>query len=628
MKQLLFPYSPKPGESLIGAFAEALHDHRIRSIRTGIEGGGFSLARPGSLQMASDDQIASIASVMRSDTAKLKAAAFRPTVARDRIALGDLELPRAIFDLERRWIGPCELLEGGFHRADWLNLLLPYCPRSLEQLVDRCPVCGPLAWRITRGVANCDQCGEAIPPSSAPGLEPELTGPYRFAADLMSLSGDVGAAAASRLPETIQPFSRSALCDLIIRAGVVFGTQRDGHALVDLTAKPAAELAAVVATGVRLIAGWPRSVREAVGTRTEEMGSDLAAYDRLRVDLRWMTQGSDEARQMIAIAFPTLDGRTAKPFAGDRRYYTATQTNMKLWTNSSELEALRDAKALAVEKLPSKVRIRARYDADDVDALRVALDRGVRPGSAASELDVPIYALGQFVDAGRLELCDAPGVRILRGVQILKYSVAALKAELQGSISGREPSATCVPVRRLVAAYPGEKPWGECVELLIKRKVMLYATEAAFSIRDLLFEPSDIPALRCADEAVGRDPTGIERLPLRDAYEVLGAPEEEAIAAIRSSGLEIISEGRGKSVCRGDLRRLFSKIAFTGEVALHEGSSPISTFHRLSRLKIPRVHGAWSRSALLERGMVKPLPRNSGHPASTYSFDEGSASFR
>lgn len=620
MKRLLFPYAPDPSESLIGAFAGALHDHRIRSIRTGIEGAGFGLARPGSLQMASGDQVAAIANLMRCDLAPLGATAFRTTASRDRIALGDLELPRAIFELERRRIGPRELKGRNIHRADWLNLLLPYCPRSLEQLVDSCPTCGPLGWRVTRGIANCDDCGEAVPQSAADDLASNLTGSYRLAANLMSRDGVLGAEAVSTLPHAIQAFARSSLCDVMVRVGVAFSRRRSGNALVDVIAQAPAEIAAVIASGARLIAGWPGSIKDEVRIRTDAMEGDLVAYDRLRVDLRWTGSGSQESRRLVEMAFPTLDGRTADPFADDRRYYSATQTNTKLWTDSGQLERLRKHGVIGFDGLPSQRRLRARYYADDVDALRIALDEAISLGSAASELDVPICALGQLVETGRLEMSGIPGVRTLRGVQISKSSVRKLIAQLMSITSNGESPAACIPLRRALAHYPGEKPWGECVEMLIRNKVTLYASRGGFSLRNLSVHPDGLPTLRCADGAFELDPTGIQRIPLRDAYEALGAPEAEAIVAIRSARLEILIDGRGKSICRRDLHRLIAEIAFTREMVSPDGASAIAMFHRLKRLRVPRVHGAWSRPVLLSHGMVKPLAMPSTRqPGSTRS---------
>lgn len=474
------------------------------------------------------------------------------------------------------------------------------------------PTCGPLGWTVTRGISRCELCAETVPPSGEDGLAEDMVGPYRFAADLMSRRGDVGSAATSRLPEAIQSFSRSALCDVMIRAGIVLGMRRSGHALADVLTKPAAEIAAVVVAGGRLIAGWPRSAKDEVRDRIDGMGRDLIGYDRLRIDLRWIGRGSEEGARLAALAFPTLEGRTAKPFAGEKRYYTATQTNTKLWINSSELKLLREAEAVGFEELPSNRRLRARYDADDVDGLRAALDEGIGPGSAASELDVPTYALGQFVRAGRLNICKAPGVHVLRGVPISKRSIQALIAKLRCDGGDIAPPEEWIPMRRLLTSYPGEKPWGECVELLFDGRVKFHVGTGPFSVRNIRVDPTDLPMLRVVGTGVERDPTAISRLPLREAYEVLGAPDEEAMVALRSAKVEILVDGRGKSVGRSELHGLVGEIAFASEVVTLGGASSIAIFHQLSRLKVPHVHGAWSRADLVMRGMVKPASAADG----------------
>ena len=197
--------------------------------------------------------------------------------------------------------------------------------------------------------------------------------------------------------------------------------------------------------------------------------------------------------------------------------------------------------------------------------------------------------------------------RSRRGIQISKKSLQQLIAKLTEAVSDMAPTDRYLSVRRVLARYPGEKPWGECVELLISGKTKFYFGADRFSIRDIRVDPTDLPTLRVVSSAVESDPTAIERIPLRDAYEVLGAPEEEAKASLRSAKVEIFVEGRGKSVCRRELQGLVAMIAFASEVASPDSASSIAIFHRLSRLKIPRVHGAWSRSHLVMRGMVKPM---------------------
>lgn len=220
-KRLRFECEPVADESAVGAFTAACHRHRLRSIASGLEGGGIRLSRPGSIQVAPPATLDAAAHVMRVDPGKLRAVAFTATERRDRVALGDLVMPRVAFDWERRRIGPITLRGRPHHRVAWLNLLLPYCPESLELLVDACPECGPLGWRYTRGVAACEECGSTVPPSDQASLETEFADDYRHFADLVSRDTAATPAPVRRLPANLHLFSRTALVGVLLRAGIV-----------------------------------------------------------------------------------------------------------------------------------------------------------------------------------------------------------------------------------------------------------------------------------------------------------------------------------------------------------------------------------------------------------------------
>src|SRR3546814_17319502 len=66
---------------------------------------------------------------------------------------------------------------------------LPIC---LERLVDECPNCHgkKLGWRRSWGIANCERCGELVPPSSAAPLLPAHIENYRLFAVLIPFSPD------------------------------------------------------------------------------------------------------------------------------------------------------------------------------------------------------------------------------------------------------------------------------------------------------------------------------------------------------------------------------------------------------------------------------------------------------
>jgi hypothetical protein len=337
------------------------------------------------------------------------------------------------------------------------------------------------------------------------------------------------------------------------------------------------------------------------------MENDIRAYERLREALRWLSRGTPEGSALVMMTFPELDGRTAKPFATAKRYYTASEANHLLSTASWQLKKLREAKALRFEKLPSNVRLRARYDADDVDALKAAMVGTTSLGGAATTLDVPVYAIGQLADVGRLKLRNQPGVVALRGVQICAESIADL---IRGFAERKRPAATrngWITLREAIAGNPGEKPWGRIVDAMLSNRIPYEMDEGEFSTRRIMVDPTRIPTFPIEPKSVTIDPTCLTRVSLRDAYEILGASDEEAIASIRSAKLVITQDGRRKSVDRRTLWSLVSQIAFTGEVAAFMHKNPVAMHHQLRRLGIPRVHCAWSRPALMALGMVLPV---------------------
>ncbi|MCD2323033.1 hypothetical protein LQ953_03270 [Sphingomonas sp. IC-56] len=381
LKRLRFEYHPQPDESLAGALAAGCRDSRLVRVATALEGGGVLITKPGLVQLADPASIELLAQVMRTDVELLNAIAFATTDRRGSIMLGDLLMPRPAFDFVRRRIGPNSLYSEAYHRSAWLNRLLPYCPQSFEHLVEDCPGCGPLGWRRTRGIANCETCGKQVPASEQPPLSPDLEDDYQLAADLMSRDPAAGQRALARLPSCLRPYPRSAIVDVMLKSGVMASHLPTRWELDRLRTQPSPSIAAVVSAGARLLRAWPTSIQQIVARRMEANADDLAAYDEVRNEVRWISKYAEkEGQAILAMAFPQLDGRTVKTFSSATRFYTATEVNQRLWTSSLELGQLREADAIQFEPLPSRQRLRARYDADDVDELQRQLQAGETPG--------------------------------------------------------------------------------------------------------------------------------------------------------------------------------------------------------------------------------------------------------
>jgi hypothetical protein len=605
IKRLRFAYDPSSDESVCGAFTAACHDQRLRTIASGLEGAGLKLSRPAHLQFADEPILAAAAAAMRTDPARLRAIAFAPGNKRDTILLGDLAVPRTIIDLDRRRIAPLTLADRPHHRAAWLNLLLPYCPESLEVIVDQCPACGPLGWRHTKGIANCEGCGQLVPRSPDAPLQAAMTDEYRAVADLLSRESARADAALKRMPYAVALFSRTTIASIMIRAGLIARRARSGWAIEALTEQPSSVVAAAMCSGYRIVTGWPGSIQTYAEQQADKMGHDIKAYEQLRRDLKWIAGKSEEGRAMIAMAFPKIDGRTADTFAGATRYYTASQTSAILWTASNELRRLRDAQAVDYETLPSNVRLRARYKADDVDALRELLDDVVTPGSAASDLDLPTYAMEQLAAEELVQVHNEPGVVALRGPQLAAGSVRTLIATLMGRrIKSTAPSGY-VKLRTALAGYPGEKPWGAALKAILDEAIPFHLVGNELSIRQIAIAPGRLPDLARPSTEPGR--LRVTHLSMRDAVEVLVSKEQDGAATIRSACPTPTRHKQGLGIARTELARLVAKVAFTGEAAVHRNRNAIKLHHEFTSIGVPREHGAWSREALVELGMVKPF---------------------
>jgi len=621
---LRFEYDPDSRESVVGAFAAACREHRLSRVMSALEGGGVHVGRVGSIQWAPPDTLSRIARIMQTDPANLNAIAFARSELRDRIVLGDLVAPRSAFDLERRRIGPISLRKAHYHRSAWLNLLLPYCPESLEPLVDACSDCGPLGWRRARGLDACDGCGKQIAPSTAAYLPDHAASDYKLFADLMSRDPVAGARAVERLPPDIQSFSRSALVAVSLRAGTVstYGCGRWG---VDRLLKAGPETVAnVVSAGAALLRRWPASMQAFADARLDAIAGDVSAYDSMRRDIRWIAQRSDEERRLVGMAFRDIDGRKVQTFAKDTRFYTATETNTHLWTSSWQLRQLRDAKALRFEELPGGLRKRVRYDAGDVDALRTLLRSSISPEAAAARLELPVYAIGQIAfprrspgsldatvyrETGLLTVYDHPGVVIIQGQTLEAASVDQLASAMEAKAVRRAPPPGLIPLRSAMIRYPGEKPWGRVLAALLAGRIPYYVNGSqSATARSMYVDPARLPKLPLSQQERADSFLRFTHVSMRDAGEILGAGFDETAAATASRKIEIARHGKANTVSRDAVNALAEIIAFTGEAAVFSNRNAVGLYHELKRGGVARLHGGWSRSALVELGLISAAP--------------------
>lgn len=608
-KRLRFEYIPAAGESLVGAFAAACRRQRLRNLASALEGAGLRFAPYGNIQFATKHEKGRLAFAMRIGEGALEGFGYGAGANRE-ASIADLTLPRSVIETSRRRIAPKRLLLDPIHRADWLNLLLPYCRTTGERLVDECPECGPLGWARTRGIDRCEACGEVVPPSVEPPLPAALTDDYATFANLTSPDPVAVARARATFPANVNRFPRTALVMTAIKFAVWGREDDEGNLFARLAGADPAELAATVSRAMALLREAPASLRQIVATSIEEAADDRNAYRIVRNKLRSIAKigsGEDDAN-VIDLVSPTLDGRTVDVLAtSGQRYYTATETTTLLWISSSELAELREARGVRYEELPGGLRKRVRYDADDVDRLRTMLADSVSPSTIAADFDVPVYAIEQLVHADLLSASlDAGIVAVRREFQIDRRSAAAFKTDLLRTSSGTNPPPGSVPLRSALLGYGGEKPWAAAFASLLSGAVRFHLSSDDPTGRSIMVDARDLQRLS------HREPTGsqgplVKVMSLRDAAGVLGTGHPECRAALRSANIEVFPHGKGLAVDRMAVRDLAREVVFVGEAAAWSNRSIVSVHRQLTGEGLEMLHGGWPRAVLAPRGLAETL---------------------
>lgn len=191
-RRLRFDLDMMDDESIPGAIARGVHSHVLVRTRPVLEAAGVELKHAGYSQLATPDELERLAYVVRCSPSRMSANAGERFVPREATRVSDVRfgrhlVPRAYLELNQRRISPLSLEERDHHRLAWMNLLLPYCPESLEQLTSACALCNAkLGWHYAKGIGFCEHCGREVARSAEPPLEDELADDYRLFARLSS----------------------------------------------------------------------------------------------------------------------------------------------------------------------------------------------------------------------------------------------------------------------------------------------------------------------------------------------------------------------------------------------------------------------------------------------------------
>lgn len=280
---LAITISPFDGESLIGLVARATRANVLG--RTGVILDGLirRAIRPGEVgRVLSDFENLALQLGCKSEEISERCHADLDNHnGCDEVRWGLGALLRVDVETNLRRISPVSLSIKDYHRAAWMNRLLPYCPESFELLVSQCQACGAnQSWREAWGIGICDRyaCRRRLV-GSGQRLPSHLAKAYKQFASLVSFDACEREVFTATLHQKLQVLAPTALIDLVINLGTANSQDFDKPTRQRFSMAAPLQVAEILCSGTMLLKGYPHSLRErSNSSATGDFGATLQAW--------------------------------------------------------------------------------------------------------------------------------------------------------------------------------------------------------------------------------------------------------------------------------------------------------------------------------------------------------------
>jgi hypothetical protein len=525
------------------------------------------------------------------------------------IHFGDLALERADVELTRRRVAPITLGRISFHHEAWLFSLLPYCPVSLERLVDGCSACGAsIGWTKCWGIGVCEWCNVPIAPSSEAPLPEDHAPDFRFFSSLLSPRRHVRQAAVQELPPPFHEISTGLIVTMALRLGQfcrdepVTSVRRESLKRLDPIL-----LASVITTGTAMIRNWPEAVRGWARDSFARRMDDLEGFHQTRFQIRRLADPKLEHPtqiRMIREALPTEFGAFASS-AALGRFITATELKRRTSVKQDRMGFIRDS--LEDRRLPGLVRVRSQFNVQLVDEFEERYRTSIRLRRITRAMTLPAYAIEQMVclDVIPMERDDA--VRQARyGMCVQRKSVEDLHAQIRRRAAASQVPPDALPLETAARQIGGrEKPWGAIFTALIRGEIRFWLQKGEVTSRTILVQPSTLGWFNdIVFDASGYSFSFSDTINRSDTEEILNIPPKY-ITLLVSGGLLMFSGGTSeKCIAREDVLRLARQMVSPAELGFAMGRHPKNASATASKMGVRPIGCGWSRDDLTQLRII------------------------
>ena len=421
----------------------------------------------------------------------------------------------------KRRVSPRSLQQEPYDRSVWSIAALPYCPGSLELLIDKCPQCGnTLQWRSSLPIVLCQICMEDLrrhPSSLVPDDDRQLA---RTVGSLLSYDLQVQTTALRAFPEDLQQLTASQLFDVglhigrIVSGGFHRGTLvRDWLPLLAAARDSPCRLEQFL-SGFRILKGWPYQFEQIVLEASEgrAIGDHCTMLANLRSYATEAPQLPTKFRQLILKHLPTLAESRRRPsvdYANDCRFdreYDAFRQTRGLLTHKEaathlgiKMQFLADAERLGyLPKCTLGVR-GSLFRKEELDALCTQLGDRVTFAEAKQISGFSSLAVEQLVAARALSKLDDTLLSLMKeGPFVLRSELSQLMGRICDRAGQAVPASNLISIGETMRSIGGrDKPWYPLIKKALAGRISIYPGIApTLALEAFRVRLADLPAIQ------------------------------------------------------------------------------------------------------------------------------------
>lgn len=605
--------TPKPieGESLIGFIARATRENVLDYTKVILWKCAPRLLHPGTIgqDIRDPERLAVQLGCSADDIIERCHPYITSGFGSSNVRWGSGAMFRSDIVTSSRRISPDSLKLRYYHRAAWMNRLLPYCAESLELLIDQCQACGKRqGWRRAWGIGNCDDpsCRAELTNGSREMLPECLIEGYRLFAQIVSPVASERLRAVSRLDVELASLPPCTLVHLIIQIGSLAQDPPLTFARSALGNLSPLQIASCVAHGTNLILDWPRKLRNAVGVKLEALHKkDPKDRQEFIETVRRLGSRSVDPVQakLVAKAIPEAFEHTA--IALEALVKPVVPANVICRTmniSPRELETIRVAGLIKHRVIAGGKRKQVQFDAGEFEALAECQQKSVLGTRFEQKFGLPRYATEQLACLGAIRREAHPALALINPtIRLVEESLDDFTDDLMAAASrGRRPK-DAIPLgtaSRILGGRP--KPWSEILEAMRHGELRFWLSGKGKIARRAFVRPGDLIRFASTEFCEATYPT----FPFKDAYtqvdaaEILNLDALQIRRSIKAAEVSFRKQGVAMLTDRTPVLRLAASRIATSEIALRTGKAANKVPLLMQSFPhIERCAAGWNRSA-------------------------------